>query len=163
MKGDLVLAAGRVRSKKKNEKKTRKSAASKTHHKIRSSRATVTTSRRRAMKYVPRVSPCSPAPVDPWFVEIGLVQLSPSVKTTNVTQTDRQTSFTSREVNEARRPHICSRLCAFEEKKNRKKTHGKSDRTQNTPRNPRPGDRDHLETVYDETGPTAKASPLGYW
>ena len=149
MQGDLVLAAGRVRSKKKNEKKTRKSAASKTHHKIRSSRATVTTSRRRAMKYVPRVSPCSPAPVDPWFVEIGLVQLPQSGKTTNVihTQADGHTDrlikewhpvrtpllkkflcvkekigpIDRKEVDEARRPRTCSSPCAFEGKKTTKK------------------------------------------
>ena len=51
----------------------------------------------RATKHVPRVSLYSPASIDPGFVEIGLVQLSQSVKTTNVThtltdtQTDRQT------------------------------------------------------------------------
>ena len=46
-----------------------------------------------ARKHVPRVSPCSPASIDPEFVEVGLVQLSQSVKTTNVThcQTHRQT------------------------------------------------------------------------
>ena len=33
---------------------------------------------------------------------------------------------TSREVNEARRPHTCSRPCAFEEKKRRKKKEKKS-------------------------------------
>ena len=38
-------------------------------------------------KNVPRVSPYSPASIDPGFVEIGLVQLSQSVKTTNVTHT----------------------------------------------------------------------------
>ena len=52
-----------------------------------SSPATATTSRRRATKHVPRVSPYSPASIDPGFVEIGLVQLSQSVKTTNVTHT----------------------------------------------------------------------------
>ena len=41
-------------------------------------------------KHVPRVSPHSPASIDPGFVEISLVQLSQSVKTTNVfTHTDR--------------------------------------------------------------------------
>ena len=47
-------------------------------------------------KHVPRVSPYSPASIDPGFVEIGFVQLSQSVKTTNVTDTltdtDRQTT-----------------------------------------------------------------------
>ena len=44
-----------------------------------------------ATKHVPRVSPYSPASIDPEFVEIGLVQLSQSVKTTNVTHTLTQT------------------------------------------------------------------------
>ena len=35
--------------------------------------------RRRATKHVPRVSPYSPASIDPGFVEIGHVQLSQSV------------------------------------------------------------------------------------
>ena len=35
------------------------------------------------MEHVPRVRPHSPASIDPEFVEIGLVQLSQSVKTTN--------------------------------------------------------------------------------
>ena len=83
----VILASGRVRSKKK------RLAAPKTHHEIHSSPATATTSRRRVTKHVPHVSPYSPASIDPGFVEIGLVQLSQSVKTTNVThtQTDRQT------------------------------------------------------------------------
>ena len=60
---------------------------------------------------------------------------------------------TSREVNEARRPHTCSRPCVFEEKKRKKNT--KSRRTQNKPRNPQqPDDRDHLETACNETCPT---------
>ena len=69
-----MLAAGRVRSKKKNEEK--KNAAPKTHHEIHSSPATATTSRRRATKNFPRVSPHSPASIDPEFVEVGPVQLS---------------------------------------------------------------------------------------
>ena len=47
--------------------------------------------RRLATKHVPRVRPYSPASIDPGFVEISLVQLSQSVKTTNVTHTHRQT------------------------------------------------------------------------
>ena len=96
--GGLILAAGRVHSKRKKlGKKARKNlAASKTHHEIHSSPATATTSRQRVTKHVPRVSPYSPASIDPGFVEIGLVQLSQSVKTTNVTHThrlaDRQTN-----------------------------------------------------------------------
>ena len=98
--GSLILAAGRVRSKKKrkpNKKHTKKNAPPKTHHVIHSNPATATTSRRRTTKHVPRVSPYSPDSIDPGFVEIDLVQLSQSVKTTNVThtpthrQTDRQT------------------------------------------------------------------------
>ena len=65
----------------------KKIAPPKTHHEIHCRPATATTSRRRAAKNVPRVSPHSPASVDPGFVKIGLVQLSQSVKTTNVTYT----------------------------------------------------------------------------
>ena len=72
--GGLVLAAGRVRSKKKNEKKKRKkNAPPETHHEIHSRPATAINSRRRAAKHVPRVSPFSPASIDPGFVEIGFV------------------------------------------------------------------------------------------
>ena len=85
--GGLILAAGRVRPKGKKTKKrnTKKCAAPQTHHEIHSSPTTATTSRRLAMKHVPRVRPHSLASIDPGFVEIGLVQLSQSVKTTNVT------------------------------------------------------------------------------
>ena len=81
-RGGLILAAGRVRSKKTNieEKNTKKSAPPETHHEIHSNPATATTSRRRATKHVPRVHPHSPASIDSGFVEIGLVQLSQSVK-----------------------------------------------------------------------------------
>ena len=95
--GILILATGRVRSKKneKNEKKTHEInlAAPKTHHEIHSSPETAITSKRRATKHVPRVCPYSHASIDPGFVEIGLVQLSQSVKTTNATHahTDRLT------------------------------------------------------------------------
>ena len=93
--GGLILAAGRVRPKKKKKRKKnkKKSAPPKTHHKIHGSPATATTSRRRATKHVPRVIPYSPVSINPGFVEIGPVQLSHSVKTTNVThtRTDRQT------------------------------------------------------------------------
>ena len=77
--------------KKQRKKKKKKSTPPRTHHKSRSSPVTSTTSRRRAKKHVPRVSPYSPASIDPGFVEIGLVQLSQSVKTTNVTHTVRHT------------------------------------------------------------------------
>ena len=80
--------------KKKSKKKhTKKSTPPRTRHENHSSLATATNSRRRATKHVPRVSPYSPDSVDPGFVEIGLVQLSRSVETTNVTRTltDAQT------------------------------------------------------------------------
>ena len=73
---------------------TSKSAPPKTHHCIHSSPATATTSRRCATTHVPRVTRYSLASIDTGFVEIGLVQLSQSVKTTNTltdTQTDGQT------------------------------------------------------------------------
>ena len=91
--GGVILAAGLVRSKKKNRKKKKheKIRPPQTHHEIHSSPATATTSRRLATKDVPRVSPYSPASIDPGFVEIGLVQLSQSVKTTNVTHTETDT------------------------------------------------------------------------
>ena len=92
-KGGLMLGADRVRSEKKSEKK-RNPAAPKTHYEIHSSPATATTSRQRATKHVPRANPYSPASVDPGFVEIGLVQLSKSVKRRMLNiyrQTDRQT------------------------------------------------------------------------
>ena len=85
-----MLAAGRVRSKKKKIRKkqiTEKSTPPKTHHEIHSSPATACNSRRHAMEHVPRVSPYSPDSIDPGFVEIGLEQFSQSVKTTNVTHT----------------------------------------------------------------------------
>ena len=86
----LILAARRVRSNKKNEKKNEINPQKpKTHHEIHSSPATASISRRHARKHVPRVSPYSysPASIDPGFVDIGLVQLSQSGKTANVTHT----------------------------------------------------------------------------
>ena len=44
-----------------------------------------------AKTHVPCVSPYSPDSIDPKLVQIGHVQLSQSVKTTNVTHTHRQT------------------------------------------------------------------------
>ena len=83
------MQQARVRSKKnKIEKKiTKKSAPPETHHEIHSSPATASNSKRHARKHVRRVSPSSPASIDPGFAEIGLVQLSQSIKTTNVTDT----------------------------------------------------------------------------
>ena len=95
--GGLILAAGRVHSKKKIDK-NRNPAALKTHHETHSSPATATISRRRATKHVLRVSPYSPASIDPGFVEIGLVQLSQSVKRRMLLmhrQTDRPTDPTN--------------------------------------------------------------------
>ena len=43
------------------------------------------------------------------------------------------TVYTRREVSEARRPHTCSKPCAFEVSKTKKKKHTKSRLTQNTP------------------------------
>ena len=86
--GVLILAAGRVSSKKQKHenKKTRKNpCALKTHHEIHSSPLTATTSRRRATKHIPRVSPYSHASIDLGFVEIAVVQPSQSVRTTKVT------------------------------------------------------------------------------
>ena len=54
------------------EVKERNPTTRKTHHEILSSPATATTSRRRATKHVPRVTPYSHASIDPRFVEIGL-------------------------------------------------------------------------------------------
>ena len=94
-----MLAAGRVRSKKNNQRKTNRRKKNteesapppKTYHDIYSSPATASNSRRRATKHVRRVSPYLLASIDLGFVEIGLVQLSQSVKTTTLhTQTDRQ-------------------------------------------------------------------------
>ena len=73
---------------KKNRKKKNKKnpTAPKTHHEIHSSPATATTSRRRSTRHIPRVSPYTPASIDPGLVEIGLVQLSqlPMAKTASV-------------------------------------------------------------------------------
>ena len=118
--GGLTLAAGCVRSKKtKVDKKklqknpshpehTTKATASQgprptqndarrnTSHALAHTRSpgTATNSRRLATKHIPRVSSYSPDFIDPRFVEIGVVQLSRSVKTTNVTHTHthRQTT-----------------------------------------------------------------------
>ena len=69
-----------VRRKKNEKKKTRNPAARKAHHGIYTNQVTATTSRRRAMKHVPHICPVSLDSIHPGFVEIGLVQLSQSVK-----------------------------------------------------------------------------------
>ena len=95
MSASYLQQAVCVRRRKNIEKKKTQNnlAALKTHHEIYSSPATATTSRRRATKHVPRVSPYSPASIDPGCVKIGLVQLSQSVRMTNVTHTHRQTKL----------------------------------------------------------------------
>ena len=77
--------------KQQQKKNTKKSAPPKTHHESHSNPPTTTASRRHVMKHVPRVRPYSSASIDAGFVEIGLVQLSQSVKTANDTHTDRRT------------------------------------------------------------------------
>ena len=89
--GGLTLAAGRVRSKKKKSKKK--------HEKKRSTQNTPRTPQQQGDRdYLgtardetrPTRWPISPASIDPGFVKIGLVQLSQSVKTTNVTHANRR-------------------------------------------------------------------------
>ena len=53
--------------KNEQKKQNKKNAPPKTHHEIHSRPATATNSRRRAAKHVPRVSPYSPASIDPGF------------------------------------------------------------------------------------------------
>ena len=68
-------------------------------HEIHNNPATATTSRRRATKDVPHASPYSPASIGPGFVEVGLVQLSHLVKTTNATHTSSDNRKTDRYAN----------------------------------------------------------------
>ena len=85
--GGLILAVGRVRSQNnEKKKKTSKLAPPKTHNDIHRNLATATTSKRRAMKHVQRVSPYSIACTHPGFVEVGFVQLlqMPMEKTASV-------------------------------------------------------------------------------
>ena len=104
--------AERVRRKNRKQKKKKNEinpAAPKTHHEIHGSPATATTSRRRATRHVPRVSPYSPASIGPGFEEIGLVQLSQSVKNTSVTHTqytDRRTDRLIKKIRPVRTP-VC--------------------------------------------------------
>ena len=77
----------RSKKKKSRKKNTKKSRPTENTPRNPHQAATATISRQRATKRVPRVSPYSPASIDPEFVEIGLVQLSQSVETTNVTHT----------------------------------------------------------------------------
>ena len=121
--GGLILSAGRLRSKEEKNRKnnTKKSAPPKAHYEIHSSPATATTSRRRATKHVPRVSPYSPASIDPELVEIGLVQLSQSVNTTTVRhtltdiQTDRRTDRLIKYWHPVRTP-VCRGFYSYSQK-----------------------------------------------
>ena len=63
---------------------------------------------------------------------------------------------TSREVHEARLPRTCSRPCALEVKKTKKKNEIPPDtkKTHHEIYQQQPGDRDHLETACSETRPT---------
>ena len=92
--GSHLLAAGRVRSKKRKRKtRTRSPAAPKTNHELHSSPATATTSERSATKHVPRVGPYAPASVDPEFVD-NLPPTAPAITKNDecYTYTDRQTA-----------------------------------------------------------------------
>ena len=74
-RGGLILAAGRVRSKKYEERKTKKPAKNirPTQNTTRNHPATATNSRRPATKHVARGSPYSRASsIDPGFMEISL-------------------------------------------------------------------------------------------
>ena len=97
-RGGLILAVGRVRSKKKkNEKKTRKNPPHPKHTtKSAAARQPRPPRDGARKKHVPRISPYLPASIDPGFVEIGLVQLSQSVKKTNVTHTHNGTLYAPR-------------------------------------------------------------------
>ena len=79
--GGLILAAGRVRS--KNKKKIRPTQNTPRNLQQPGDRDHLETARRNTS----HVSSYSFASIDPGFVEIGLVQLSQSAKTTNVTHT----------------------------------------------------------------------------
>ena len=87
----LILAAGRVSSKKKKIGKNKKQKIRPTPNTARNPQQPGDRVQLEAAprKHVPRVRLYSPASIDPELVEIGLVQLSQFVKTTNVTHTDR--------------------------------------------------------------------------
>ena len=61
------------------------------------------------MKHVLRVSPFSPDSIDTGFVEIGLVQLSQSVKAMNVTHTHTYTDRLIKEWHPVRTPVLAER------------------------------------------------------
>ena len=79
-----------VQTKTKSKYRNEKSGAPKTHHGIQGRPPIGTTSRRRAAKHVPHRRPHSPDSIDPGIGGNGLVQLSQSVKMTNVTHARTQ-------------------------------------------------------------------------
>ena len=121
-----AVCVRRKTRKTKKQKIPRKSAPSKTHHEIHTSSPTATTSRRRATSVVGTL--CAPRYEEAFFAHrqkmapLRMKRLfCPIGKTrTSVASLPRPCLITSREVNEARRTHTCSRPCAFEEKKREK-------------------------------------------
>ena len=101
--------------------KTRNPAAPEIHHEIHSSPATATTSKRCATKHVPRVSPSSPFSINPGFVEIGLVQLSQSAKTTNTRPVTMETRSFHRKLRFQRYPPKDFCTARYEHKSSKKK------------------------------------------
>ena len=91
-----------VRRKKTTKTKTKTKKTPHPKHTTKSTAARRPRPPRDGMKHVPRVSPYSLASMDPGFVEIGLVQLSQSVKTTNVTYT--YTEQRNRQTNQVMAP-----------------------------------------------------------
>ena len=76
----------------RGNKQTKKNLAlPETHHYIHSRQATATTSRRCAKGHIRRVTLLSLASINPALVEVSLVQLSQSLKTTNVKNTPTDT------------------------------------------------------------------------
>ena len=61
-------------------------------------------------------------------------------------------SYMQNKINEARRPHTCSRPCAFEvrrkENEKKKRKNPAAPKTHHEINPQQPGDRDHLETAY---------------
>ena len=90
--GGFTLAAGRVRSKRnKNREKNVLKKIRRTQNGPRNPHQPSDRDHFKPAR-VPRVSPYLPATIDTGFVEVGLVLLSQSVKTTNATHalTDTQ-------------------------------------------------------------------------
>ena len=93
MKQGYIYMQEVVFVRKKTKSKERINTKKPPHPKHTTKSRAIRRPRRHATKHVPRVSPYSPASIDPGFVEIGFGQLSQSVKTTNAThiQTEGQT------------------------------------------------------------------------